>query len=183
MNPFSRHFRGVRSPLSMKRRKDVKARRARTHKKREALNRPGVFPDHRHGNNHHRVRWMPSRPRPPEMLTFHNISQHFREIDARLRRIPGDSEIDPLREPSKPSKPIILWHCRRAATFIIRLRQIAILCGTHLPNLESAALPIAQSKTSRRRQDDSQAISEGWPASASMCGLLDPPRCLLTLEQ
>ena len=42
-----------------------------------------------YGNNHHRVRWIPSRPRPPENV---NISQHFREIDARLRRIRGNSE-------------------------------------------------------------------------------------------
>jgi hypothetical protein len=63
--------------------------------KREALNCPGVFPvidmatittgfaGCRAGRGH------------PKMLTFHNISQHFREIDARLWRIPGNSEIEP----------------------------------------------------------------------------------------
>jgi hypothetical protein len=47
-----------------------------------------------------------------KMLTFQNTLQHFREIDERLRRIRGNSEIDPLGKPfrshQKPSKPFIL---------------------------------------------------------------------------
>jgi hypothetical protein len=75
-----------------------------TFQKREALHRPGVFPDHRHGNNHHRVRWMPSRPRPLENV---NISQHLTTFSGNrcaLRRIPGNSEIDPLRDLSEAIK-------------------------------------------------------------------------------
>jgi hypothetical protein len=39
-----------------------------------------------------------------KMLTFHNISQHFRDIDASLRRIPGNTEIDPIRDLSEAIK-------------------------------------------------------------------------------
>jgi hypothetical protein len=45
-----------------------------------------------------------------KMLTFHNISQHFREIDARLRRIPANSEIDRLGTFQNPSKAIKTFH-------------------------------------------------------------------------
>jgi hypothetical protein len=84
----------------MKRRKS----QTRQNPSTEALNRPRVFPiidmatitsglaGCRAGRGHRK------------MLTFHNISQHFREIDASLRRIPGNTELDPLRDRSEATK-------------------------------------------------------------------------------
>jgi hypothetical protein len=85
--------------------KDLKARRARTRQKREALNSSGVFliidmPTITTGfagcraNRGHR-----------KMLTSHNISQHFREIDASRRRSPGNGKTlkAPTSEAARPT--------------------------------------------------------------------------------
>jgi hypothetical protein len=45
-----------------------------------------------------------------KMLTFHNISQHFREIDARLRRILVIVKSTRLGTFQKPSKAIKTFH-------------------------------------------------------------------------